>query len=110
MMDILPLTYWRVAPEPEWPRIVGQGEMPAGPAVSVLAPDGTAHVLDLAWGQLVRASSTCDPDRHLANMDADPVALVRTAAVEQLAGVGTLTAVDAADDPADDGATSPEAV
>ena len=107
-MSVDPLSYWRVQPEPEWPRVVGQGAMPAGPAVQVSAPDGTPHVLPLRWGQLVRASSTCDPDRGVANLDADPHALVRTAVVEQLAQAGVLTAVDA-DGTADDG-TDPEAV
>jgi hypothetical protein len=87
------LSYWRVVPAPAWPRVVGQGAMPSGPVATVTAPDGSQHELTLTWGQLVRASSSCDPDRGVARLDAEPVALARCAVVRQLRNAGVVEPV-----------------
>lgn len=93
--DVQPLSYWRVREAPAWPKIEGQGAMPTGASVTLPGADGASHTLTFPWGTIVRASSTCDPDRQLANLDAEPVPLVRTAVVAELAASGTLVPVDA---------------
>ena len=97
-MNVKPLSYWRVREAPAWPAIRGQGAMPTGPTATIEGADGDPVTLRLSWGQLVRASSTCDPERQVANLDAEPVGLVRTNVVEELAEAGVLEPVETDDD------------
>lgn len=87
-MKIKALSYWRIVAAPDLASVVGQGAAPSGPAVTLPGADGAAHELRLTWGQVVRASATCDPDRDLATLDATPVPLVRLAVVRRLLADG----------------------
>lgn len=87
-MRVPALSYWRILATPDWPLAVGQGDMPAGPAVTLPGADGESHTLHFTWGQLLRASANCDPERGLATLTATPTALVRTGVVAHLHALG----------------------
>jgi hypothetical protein len=70
--------------EPDWSKVIGQDEPPEGLTITRTDAEGTEHVREIGpWGEVVKASATCDPDGKIANMDASPP-LVRTRVIEEL--------------------------
>lgn len=76
-MDVEEMEYYRLR-EPDWAETQGQGDPPE--ALTIVR-DGTEY--RIPWGLEVRASSQCDPDGQVANLEHDPP-LVRCRIIEEL--------------------------
>jgi len=77
-MDVQEMEYYRLI-EPEWADTHGQGDPP-----DCLTIVHNATEYCIPWGTEVRASTNCDPENEVGNLDHDPP-LVRLAVIEELA-------------------------
>lgn len=77
-MDVQEMEYYRLK-EPDWATTVGQGDPPQ--ALTIVR-DGTEY--RIPWGLELRASTQCDPENRVANLDHDPP-LVRVRIIKELA-------------------------
>lgn len=78
MSTVAPLSLYRVD-APALPPSIGQGEAATG---VTFTREGFAPVT-IEYGTVVKASNTCDGERALANLEADPP-LVRVDVLQQL--------------------------
>jgi len=76
-MDVQEMEYYRLQ-EPEWADTHGQGDPPD---CLTIVRDGTEYCIP--WGLEVRASTQCDPENKVANLDHDPP-LVRVQVLESI--------------------------
>jgi hypothetical protein len=76
-MDVQEMEYYRLQ-EPDWAKTVGQGDPPD---CLTIVRDETEYCIP--WGLEVRASTQCDPDHEVANLEHDPP-LVRVQVIEEL--------------------------
>lgn len=56
---------------PEWTQTVGQGEPPKAMTVSI-----NDKIYSIPFGQLYKASATCDTENKIGNLDAKPYPLL----------------------------------
>jgi len=76
-MDIQEMEYYRLK-EPDWAETHGQGDPPDA---LTIVQDGAEY--RIPWGLEVRASTQCDPENKVANLDHDPP-LVRVRILEDI--------------------------